>query len=112
MRSEGAAGAWPRARASGKEVTMTLQACEHFSNLEPVRPSAEGCEDCLRIGGAWVHLRMCLRCGHMGCCESSPHRHATAHFHSTLHPAVRSMQPGEDWGWCYEDEIFVEEVPA
>jgi uncharacterized UBP type Zn finger protein len=77
-----------------------------------VRPSAEGCEDCLRIGGTWVHLRMCLRCGHMGCCDSSPHRHATAHYHSTRHPAVRSMQPGEDWGWCYEDEVFVEEVPA
>ncbi|MEP7082589.1 MAG: UBP-type zinc finger domain-containing protein [Chloroflexota bacterium] len=68
-------------------------------------PSADGCEDCLRIGSGWVHLRLCLTCGHVGCCDSSPHRHATAHFGATGHPLVRSLEPGEDWMWCYVDEV-------
>ena len=67
--------------------------------------SVPGCEDCLRIGGTWVHLRLCLTCGHIGCCDSSPNRHATAHARSSGHPIIRSLEPGEDWCWCYEDEI-------
>lgn len=64
-----------------------------------------GCEDCLRMGGKWLHLRICLTCGHVGCCDNSPNRHATAHFHATSHPLIRSLEPGEEWSWCYVDEV-------
>lgn len=64
-----------------------------------------GCEDCLRIGAKWLHLRICLECGHIGCCDDSPNRHATAHARGAAHPIIRSLEPGEDWCWCYEDEI-------
>jgi uncharacterized UBP type Zn finger protein len=79
------------------------------SHLDQIRVSAlpgriEGCEDCLKIGGRWVHLRMCSTCGHIGCCDNSPGRHATAHFHATSHPIIRSAEPGEAWSWCYVDE--------
>lgn len=80
--------------------------CEHLAQVRTVSPSAAGCEDCLRIGGEWVHLRLCLTCGHVGCCDSSPNRHATAHWHSSRHPVIRSFEPGEDWQWCYPDELF------
>jgi uncharacterized UBP type Zn finger protein len=80
-------------------------ACSHLDQIRDVTPSAQGCEDCLRIGSSWVHLRMCLSCGHAGCCDSSPNRHATAHVHATGHPLVRSLEPGEDWMWCYVDEV-------
>jgi len=73
-----------------------------------VQPSTmEGCEDCLREGTGWVHLRECLECGHVGCCDNSPRRHATAHWHSSAHPIMRSFEPGEEWGWCYADEVFL-----
>ena len=81
--------------------------CEHLDQIHPVRPSANGCEDCLRIGSRWVHLRICLTCGHVGCCDSSPNRHATKHHHDTGHPIVRSMERGETWGWCYVDEVML-----
>lgn len=67
--------------------------------------SVEGCEDCLKTGDKWVHLRICLVCGHVGCCDSSPNRHATRHFEETGHPLIRSIEPGEQWSWCYVDEI-------
>jgi len=79
--------------------------CRHLDQIHDVTPSAKGCEDCLKIGSSWVHLRMCMVCGHMGCCDSSPNKHATKHFHGTKHPVMRSMEPGEDWGWCYVDEV-------
>ncbi|HZR81481.1 MAG TPA: UBP-type zinc finger domain-containing protein [Candidatus Binatia bacterium] len=79
--------------------------CKHVRGLRPVAPRARGCEDCLRIGGQWVHLRLCLRCGHVGCCDSSPNRHATAHWHETSHPVIASWEPGERWAWCYADEL-------
>lgn len=79
--------------------------CTHLNQIRDVKASSRGCEDCLKIGGTWVHLRMCLVCGHVGCCDSSPHRHATAHFHTTLHPVMRSIEPDESWGWCYVDEV-------
>jgi monovalent cation:H+ antiporter-2, CPA2 family len=78
--------------------------CEHVGQIRHVHPSARGCEDCLRIGARWVHLRICMICGHVGCCDSSPNKHATAHFHATSHPIIRSVEPGETWGWCYVDE--------
>lgn len=81
--------------------------CEHVSGIRPVTPSADGCEDCLAIGGAWVHLRLCLTCGHVGCCDSSPNRHARKHFHTVKHPIIRSFEPGEDWRWCFVDEAEV-----
>lgn len=79
--------------------------CRHLGQIRDVTPSAAGCEDCLAIGAAWVHLRMCLTCGHAGCCDDSPNRHATRHFETTLHPLIRSLQPNEDWGWCYVDQV-------
>ncbi len=79
--------------------------CTHLEEIQDVTPSANGCEDCLKAGGWWVHLRMCMICGHMGCCDSSPSKHATKHFHATGHPIMRSMEKGEDWGWCFVDEV-------
>jgi len=84
--------------------------CTHINQIGDVTPSAEGCEDCLKIGAKWVHLRLCMTCGHVGCCDSSPNRHATKHFRSTGHPVIRSFQPGEEWGWCYVDELYFESV--
>jgi uncharacterized UBP type Zn finger protein len=86
--------------------------CPHVSQIRDVEPSADGCEDCLAIGSAWVHLRLCLTCGHVGCCDDSPNRHATKHFHATDHPMIRSFEPGETWGWCYVDERFYDPMPA
>jgi uncharacterized UBP type Zn finger protein len=76
--------------------------------IRPVAPrTPEGCEECLRSGGRWVHLRLCLSCGHVGCCDSSPGRHASEHARALAHPIVRSFQPGESWRWCYVDELVV-----
>ena len=86
--------------------------CAHVGEIRPVVPSAAGCEDCLRIGARWVHLRICLTCGHVGCCDSSPNRHATAHHHATTHPIVRSMEPGETWAWCYPDQVVLQDREA
>ncbi len=81
--------------------------CMHAGQVRPLLPSANGCEDCLKIGDSWVHLRICMTCGHVGCCDSSKNKHATKHYHQTTHPIVRSLEPGEDWGWCYEDEVML-----
>jgi hypothetical protein len=81
--------------------------CTHRDQIKDVTPSAEGCEDCLRDGGTWVHLRLCLGCGHVGCCDSSPGRHASQHAAESGHPIVQSFQPGETWRWCYVDEAMV-----
>jgi uncharacterized UBP type Zn finger protein len=83
--------------------------CEHVRNtkIREVHRPTNGCEDCLRIGGRWVHLRVCLTCGHVGCCDSSPNRHATAHFHASQHPIITSGEVGEDWAYCYpEDRVL------
>lgn len=82
--------------------------CTHTDQIQDVTPSAKGCEDCLAIGAWWVHLRLCLICGHVGCCDSSPNRHATKHFKSTGHPLVRSFEPGENWIWCFVDQVALE----
>ena len=84
------------------------QSCSHLDTIRDVKPSARGCEDCLESGSRWVHLRLCRTCGHVGCCDSSPNRHATKHFHATGHPIVQSFQPGEDWIWCYADQVMME----
>ena len=82
--------------------------CTHLETVELTdRPAeVEGCEECLATGGRWVHLRMCQQCGHVGCCDNSPGRHATGHHQSTGHPIIRSVEPGEDWSWCYVDEVM------
>jgi uncharacterized UBP type Zn finger protein len=82
--------------------------CTHLGFIRDVRPSAPGCEDCLKTGSWWVHLRMCMTCGYVGCCDSSPNRHASRHAGTVDHPIVRSLEPGEDWLWCYVDEVFLE----
>jgi uncharacterized UBP type Zn finger protein len=79
--------------------------CEHVIDLQPVPPHARGCEECLKLGAGWVHLRMCLTCGHIGCCDSSPGKHATKHYHRTSHPVMASFEPDERWAWCYVDEL-------
>jgi len=73
-----------------------------------VAATSTGCEECLKSGSSWVHLRLCLSCGHVGCCDDSPNRHATKHFHSTNHPVIASYERGEDWVWCFVDREVLE----
>ena len=84
-----------------------MATCSHLDTIAvtelPVE--VEGCEDCLREGGRWLHLRICLECGHVGCCDDSPARHATQHARASSHPIIRSLEPGEEWCWCYVDEL-------
>lgn len=81
-----------------------MENCEHIREAKDLHPSKHVCEDCVKTGDRWVHLRLCLTCGHIGCCDSSKNTHATKHFHATRHPVMRSAEPGEEWGWCYVDE--------
>jgi uncharacterized UBP type Zn finger protein len=82
--------------------------CSHVAeHLKKVKARTKGCEECLKIGDSWVHLRMCLECGQVGCCDSSKNRHARAHFHETQHPLIQSAERGEDWKWCYIDETYL-----
>ena len=86
--------------------------CVHLTDIEPIEPSTiEGCEDCLKIGGQWVHLRLCMQCGHVGCCDDSPNKHATRHFHDVGHGVVQSFEPGERWAFCYLDNDMIDPVP-
>ena len=86
--------------------------CRHLDQVHDVQPrTPAGCEECLKTDGWWVHLRLCLTCGHVGCCDDSPGRHATQHFHRSQHPIMRSLEPGEDWAWCYVDEVVMEPAP-
>ena len=84
------------------------QSCSHLDQIADVTPSSDGCEDCLRMGGQWVHLRMCMSCGHVGCCDNSPNRHATKHAKHSGHPVIASAEPGERWLYCYPDDAFAE----
>lgn len=84
----------------------TAGSCVHLDNAGTPQPGTAGCEECLKEGTSWVHLRLCLECGHVGCCDSSPRRHATAHYHETHHPVIRSFEPGENWRWCFVDGII------
>ena len=95
---------------SGQDESGSRDAHLTPEHVRDVQPSALGCEDCLTIGGQWVQLRICTACGHVGCCDNSPHRHATQHFHATQHPIIRSFEPDEEWGWCYVDEQAFESL--
>ncbi|HEU4641145.1 MAG TPA: UBP-type zinc finger domain-containing protein [Gemmatimonadaceae bacterium] len=87
--------------------------CTHLDQIRDVTPrTPNGCEECLKTGSWWVHLRLCLTCGHVGCCDSSPNKHATKHYHRTEHPIIRSFEPGEDWGYCYPDQLTFEPAPV
>jgi hypothetical protein len=82
--------------------------CSHEKAVRDVTPSARGCEECLKTGSKWLHLRLCRTCGHVGCCDDSPNRHATKHFHATGYPIIEGYDPPEGWGWCYIDEVFLD----
>ena len=85
-------------------------ACTHLHQIKVSQTDKTYCEDCIKIGASWLHLRMCLTCGHVGCCDSSPNRHASAHFRRYRHPVMRSIEPGEGWVWCFVDEIVAGEL--
>lgn len=82
--------------------------CEHFDGLRVTPPRARVCAECVAMGDQWVHLRSCMICGHVGCCDSSKNKHATRHFHASGHPVMRSIEPHETWAWCYVDEVMVD----
>lgn len=83
-------------------------ACTHLSMIRrEAAPKTDGCAECLAMGDTWVHLRLCLHCGHVGCCDNSKNKHATEHFYDTAHPLIMSLEPGEDWRWCYIDDTEV-----
>ncbi len=90
--------------------------CEHLEQAAARRsgvvPSSEGCTECIELGDDWVHLRLCLTCGHVGCCDNSKNKHATKHYHHTRHAVIRSFEPGEDWGYCYPHDALAETLPA
>ena len=86
--------------------------CTHLNQVKTTNTTANVCEDCIKMGDRWVHLRMCLECGHVGCCDSSKNKHATRHFHQSSHPLMRSIEPGESWVWCYVDQSEVGEIDS
>ena len=86
----------------------TTQICSHLDQITNPRPHSKGCEECLKMGDSWVHLRLCESCGHVGCCDSSKNKHATKHAHATSHPIVKSLERGEDWLYCYVDDVTFE----
>ena len=99
----------------GSELSRLIHAgevdpdgCIHFAEINDVVPSADGCEDCLRIGDEWVHLRLCLICGHVGCCDDSKNKHASQHYHDIGHPVIVSYEPEEGWLWCYQDQVGID----
>ena len=90
-----------------RQRLLGMTACDHLDQVRitALPDTVAGCEECLRTGDRWVHLRMCHTCGHIGCCDSSPNRHATAHHRTTGHALMRSAEPGEDWSYCYVDDV-------
>jgi CPA1 family monovalent cation:H+ antiporter len=100
------------ADSSEREIELTPppqhRGCDHIVELQttPEPTSPDGCEECLAQGTTWVHLRLCMTCGHIGCCDSSEYKHATAHFKDTEHPVIRSFEPGEAWRWCFVDHAL------
>ncbi len=87
---------------------MAHAICTHLGTIRDVRPKTNGCEECLKTGDTWVHLRLCLACGHVGCCDSSKNKHATKHFNHTHDPIIQSLEPGEDWKFCFVDGVMWE----
>jgi uncharacterized UBP type Zn finger protein len=96
----------------GATLNCMSEPCQHLDQIKIKRTSKNGCEDCLKTGDSWVHLRLCLTCGYVGCCDSSKNKHATKHFHKVKHPLVRSIEPGESWVWCYIDEVMLGELES
>jgi uncharacterized UBP type Zn finger protein len=86
--------------------------CTHLGEIKVSQTQTRVCNECVQLGDTWVHLRLCLECGHVGCCDSSKNKHATRHFHRTRHPLIRSIEPGERWVWCYVDEMAPGELPS
>ena len=86
------------------------QACKHLGSIKVRHTDKKVCEDCVKLGDDWVHLRLCMSCGYVGCCDSSKNKHATRHFHAIKHPLIRSIEPGEAWIWCYVDDIMAGEL--
>jgi len=86
--------------------------CSHLNTIKITSSDTHVCPECVALGDRWVHLRLCLECGHVGCCDSSKNKHATKHFHHSKHPLIRSNEPGERWIWCYVDEILAGEMPS
>ncbi len=93
---------------------MALTTCDHLNQIKiTAKPDeVKGCDECLQTGSSWVELRMCLTCGHVGCCDSSKPQHARKHYETTQHPIIQSVEPGQKWGWCYLDEEYLKELPA
>ena len=88
-----------------------MAACQHLDQIDVVTPSGDGCKECLEVGDSWVHLRLCMSCGHVGCCDNSKNKHATKHFGATHHPIIMSYEPGEAWGWCYVERGYFDSLP-
>lgn len=93
-------------------MNKVVRRCTHLNMIHKVTPSAQGCEDCLKIGSTWTHLRICLTCGHVGCCDSSPHKHARQHYQASGHPIVQTFEPGENWLWCFIDDLLLQPRPT
>jgi MFS family permease len=91
----------------GEKFIIMERTCTHLNQIKDVSPQSEGCADCLALGDTWVHLRQCLTCGYVGCCDDSKNKHASQHFHQTNHPLIKSLEPGDDWQWCFVDQMFV-----
>jgi uncharacterized UBP type Zn finger protein len=87
-----------------------MASCKHASEAREVTPSGQGCKECLEIGSTWVHLRLCMVCGHVGCCDNSLNKHGTKHWHRSKHPVMKSFEPGEEWWWCYSDDTDIDPV--
>jgi hypothetical protein len=110
IRSEGHRGLRSTVRFALQRIIggpMTSRNCTHLGQIRSVTRQSEGCEQCLALGDTWVHLRMCMTCGQVGCCDSSKNKHAHAHARELDHQIARSVEPGEDWLWCYADELIV-----
>jgi uncharacterized UBP type Zn finger protein len=99
----------PPVRRKGEAMA---QSCSHMKQIKFKSTDTDVCEECIKTGDTWVHLRLCLECGHVGCCDSSKNKHATKHYHRSKHPLIRSIEPGEAWIWCYVDEISPGEIAA
>jgi uncharacterized UBP type Zn finger protein len=104
----------PHDDATGRQnwrASMSVR-CTHLDAVKTDRGNTNGCEECLKTGDTWVHLRLCRTCGHVGCCDDSKNRHARKHFHATGHPIASSIEPGETWSWCFVDEVFLRAVAS